>query len=119
MRHGTPMIRKVPVNQLRPGMFISHIPANWFAHPFWRPSFKIRSHTDIDRLVEAGVGEVLIDTGRGLDIAVAPSLAPRQSFAELDRRLAEIAAQRKQVARDGISLSAERQRAFYLRQEAA
>jgi HD-GYP domain-containing protein (c-di-GMP phosphodiesterase class II) len=114
------MIRKVSVQQLKPGMYVNHIPLNWFAHPFWRTSFTIRSDRDIDRLLEAGVSDVLIDTSRGLDVdsdEVAPRLR-QQSLADIDARFVELAEQRKVAARNSVSLEEERWRARYFQQDA-
>jgi HD-GYP domain-containing protein (c-di-GMP phosphodiesterase class II) len=112
------MIRKVAVRQLKPGMFVSSIPLNWFAHPFWRPSFTIRSDMDIDRLLEAGVTEVDIDTGRGLDVEEEETPRRHQSLADLDARLVELAERRRASVRDDMSLEEERWRARYFQQDA-
>jgi HD-GYP domain-containing protein (c-di-GMP phosphodiesterase class II) len=112
------MIRKVSVQQLKPGMYVNHIPLNWFAHPFWRTSFTIRSDRDIDRLLEAGVSDVLIDTSRGLDVEDEVRSYKQQSLAELDARFVELAEMRKAAARNSVSLEEERWRARYFQQDA-
>jgi HD-GYP domain-containing protein (c-di-GMP phosphodiesterase class II) len=116
------MLRKLSVAKLKPGMFVSNIPVNWFAHPFWRTSFRIRDERDIERLLEAGIGEVLIDTQRGADVPVVkekPVLPDQERFAELDQRIQQQLAKRRQSVRIAASLKDERWRVQFLAQDAA
>jgi HD-GYP domain-containing protein (c-di-GMP phosphodiesterase class II) len=116
------MLRKLSVANLKPGMFVSNIPVNWFAHPFWRTSFRIRDERDIERLLEAGIGEVLIDTQRGADVAVVkakPVLPDQERFAELDQRIQQQLTKRRQAVRNTTSLADERWRVQFLAQDAA
>lgn len=71
------MLKRVSVDQLRPGMFVSSLCGSWFSHAFWRQQFELRGAEDIARLAHGGVREVMIDTERGLDTdAPAASGAP-------------------------------------------
>ncbi|MCB1906169.1 MAG: HD-GYP domain-containing protein [Rhodocyclaceae bacterium] len=63
------MFKKIPIDRLRRGMYIQDICGDWMSHPFWRRSFLLKDERDIDRFREAGIGEVYIDTARGLDDA--------------------------------------------------
>ena len=63
------MIRKVTVQQLRPGMYIHDLGKSWFAHDFWQKQFLIPDQRCIDRLRLDGFREVDIDTELGLDVA--------------------------------------------------
>jgi HD-GYP domain-containing protein (c-di-GMP phosphodiesterase class II) len=65
------MLRKIPIQQLRVGMFVHEVCGSWLDHPFWRASFKVRDARQLKQL--AGVKEVVIDTAKGLDIDAAPS----------------------------------------------
>jgi HD-GYP domain-containing protein (c-di-GMP phosphodiesterase class II) len=115
------MLRKLQVAKLEPGMFVSNIPVSWFAHPFWRTSFRIRDERDIERLVEAGVQEVLIDTQRGADIPIVkkkPVLPDQERFAELDQRIQQQLTKRRQAVRNTTSLADERWRVQFLAQDA-
>jgi HD-GYP domain-containing protein (c-di-GMP phosphodiesterase class II) len=109
------------VAKLEPGMFVSDIPVNWFAHPFWRSSFPIRDERDIERLHEAGIKEVMIDTRRGADIVAREKTwrPDPERFAELDRRLEQQLARRRQAVRNAASLQDERWRVQFLAQEAS
>ncbi|GLS04733.1 cyclic di-GMP phosphodiesterase [Chitiniphilus shinanonensis] len=67
------MIKKIPVAALRPGMYIHDLNAGWLAHPFLFSSFKVTQQAEIDRIAGCGIHELYIDTGRGLDVADAPT----------------------------------------------
>jgi HD-GYP domain-containing protein (c-di-GMP phosphodiesterase class II) len=114
------MLRKLQVAKLEPGMFVSNIPVSWFAHPFWRTSFRIRDERDIERLVEAGIHEVLIDTRRGTDlVAKERQVRPDpERFAELDQRIRQQTAKLRQTVRNTNSLADERWRVQFLAQDA-
>jgi HD-GYP domain-containing protein (c-di-GMP phosphodiesterase class II) len=115
------MLRKLSVGKLEPGMFVSNIPVSWFAHPFWRTSFHIRDEGDIERLVEAGISEVLIDTKRGTDIAKVkekPWRPDQERFAELDQRIKNGLSKRRETVRNSASLEDERWRVQFLANDA-
>ena len=66
------MIKIIPVSQLKCGMFIHKLDCGWLHHPFLRNQFALDSESDLARIVEAGVGEVHIDTDKGYDVDEAP-----------------------------------------------
>lgn len=74
------MIKTIPVNRLRLGMFVHDVNASWLDHSFWRSRFKLRDDTDILRIRQSGIREVRIDTDKGLDerseVAAADTPAP-------------------------------------------
>lgn len=72
------MLKKIAVERLRVGMYVHALPGGWLEHPFWRRSFAITDEGDIARLRACGIGEVVIDTERGLD-------EPRKACAEPPR----------------------------------
>ena len=65
------MIRKITSERLKPGMYVHELGGSWFEHPFWRNRFLIADDADVQRILDAGIGEVYIDTVRGLDDAEA------------------------------------------------
>jgi HD-GYP domain-containing protein (c-di-GMP phosphodiesterase class II) len=67
------MIKKIPVERLRPGMFLHNLNAGWMSHPFIRNRFLVPDQEIIQRIVDAGIHELYIDTTRGLDDAEAPT----------------------------------------------
>jgi hypothetical protein len=50
-------------------MYIREIKGNWLRHPFWRKSFKLDDQKDLDKLLNCSVGEIWIDTNKGLNVA--------------------------------------------------
>jgi putative nucleotidyltransferase with HDIG domain len=60
------MKKVVSSTQLLPGMYVVDLNAGWMDHPFIRSQFRV-SQRDIERIVEYGVDEVVIDTTKGLD----------------------------------------------------
>jgi len=62
------MIKKVKVEQLRPGVFVHRFDSGWLSHPFLFNRKRIRDRHAIDKMIEWGVEHVYIDTDRGLDI---------------------------------------------------
>ncbi|MEW6314179.1 MAG: HD-GYP domain-containing protein [Pseudomonadota bacterium] len=128
------MLKRIPSKQLRVGMFLHELCGSWMEHPFWRSTFLIKDPQDIRRIIDAGIGEVWIDTGKGLDVAsgatpetaekqieqalaetaAAPPLGSKVSMAEEAARAAKTCAQAKQAvssmfqeARMGKAVSAE------------
>lgn len=66
------MIKKVKVDQLRPGVFIHNFDCGWMFHPFFSGSVKIKNDKMIEKIIKHRIQEVYIDTERGLDIIDAP-----------------------------------------------
>lgn len=48
-------------------MFVHDLNCDWMTHPFFRSSFPVTSFDEIRRIVEAGIRELYIDTGKGLN----------------------------------------------------
>ncbi|MBI5439942.1 MAG: DUF3391 domain-containing protein, partial [Deltaproteobacteria bacterium] len=68
------MIKKIRVQDLQPGMYISDMNTPWIRHPFLPNRMCLRRAGDIDRMLEAGMESVYIDTQRGKDSAEARPL---------------------------------------------
>ncbi|MDD2701199.1 MAG: HD-GYP domain-containing protein [Sideroxydans sp.] len=84
------MRKKIPVQNIKIGMFIHELCGSWMDHPFWRKSFLLDSEADLNTLRTCGIQEVWIDPSRGLDVegdvvAVTDEEAEREIAAELDR----------------------------------
>lgn len=63
------MIKKVKVDKLKPGAFITDFNCSWLAHPFIVSKKRIRNYKDIQKIKESGITEVFIDTTKGIDIS--------------------------------------------------
>jgi HD-GYP domain-containing protein (c-di-GMP phosphodiesterase class II) len=62
------MLKKIPSNQLRVGMFLHELCGSWMDHPFWRARFVVREAADLHRILECGIKEVWIDIDKGADV---------------------------------------------------
>lgn len=62
------MIKKVKVEDLRPGVYIERFDCGWLGHPFLFNRKKVTSYQAINRLNDWGITHVFIDTARGLDV---------------------------------------------------
>lgn len=83
------MRKKIPVQNVKIGMYIHELCGSWMDHPFWRKSFLLDKEADLNTLLSCGIQEVWIDPARGLDIegnvaAVSDEEAERQIAAELE-----------------------------------
>lgn len=62
-------LKRIPVDDLKLGMFIVNLGRSWLAHPFLRNQFSITSPKQITKLKKYGIKEVYIDPRRGLDVS--------------------------------------------------
>jgi HD-GYP domain-containing protein (c-di-GMP phosphodiesterase class II) len=67
------MLKKIPVSQVRLGMFLHKLEGAWTAHPFWKTRFLLENEGDVRRLHESGVSECWIDDALGLDVRAPDS----------------------------------------------
>jgi len=72
-------------------MYIHQISSGLDEHPFWRSSFKLESREDLLRLRAARIDEIIIDTGKGLDVAAPKMPAGPVPAASADARVNIIA----------------------------
>lgn len=69
------VLKTIPVEQLRLGMFLHQLSGSWMKHPFWRSRFLLRDARDLQRILDAGLEAVVIDTELGLDVVSADAPA--------------------------------------------
>jgi len=67
------MIKKIKVEQLKPGVFVHDFNCGWLHHPFLADRTKLKTDKDIDKVVKYGIRELYIDTEKGLDVDDAPT----------------------------------------------
>jgi HD-GYP domain-containing protein (c-di-GMP phosphodiesterase class II) len=70
------MLKKIGVDELRPGMHLHAVCKPWLDHPFWVQRFVIRDAQDLERVRASGAAECMIDTRKGLDVAVSAAPPP-------------------------------------------
>ncbi|RJX32155.1 MAG: HD-GYP domain-containing protein [Oxalobacter sp.] len=61
-------IKKITISQLKVGMYVHDLNCDWMTHPFFRSRFPVTTYEEILRIVEAGIKELYVDTGKGLNV---------------------------------------------------
>jgi len=108
------MIKKIKVNELKPGVFIHDFDASWIRHPFLFGSKKIRDWGTIKKIKNWGIKEVYIDTTKGLDIIKAPSVDELRAAFSADP---DIVIEKPEFVKK-VSLHQELQKAKIIKKEA-
>ena len=67
------MIKKVKVEQLKPGVFVHDFNCGWLHHPFLRNRIKLKTDAEIEKIAKHRIRELYIDTDHGVDIDEAPT----------------------------------------------
>lgn len=68
--------RTIPLTRLVVGMYLIGVNRSWLQTPFLRHKFKIKDQSEIEALRRAGITEVTIDTGQGLDLVETVLVEP-------------------------------------------
>ena len=106
------MIKKISIQQLKPGMFIHDINCVWMEHPFLVGTLKIKNDQTIKKIADLGVREVYIDTLKGLDVIDAPTEA--EVNAEIEHKMLAMVQQTKPITTTStLSEELERSRKVY------
>lgn len=69
------MLKKIPLAQARPGMYLHKIEGSWLSSPFWKSSFSIDGADILATLQKHRITAIWIDTERGLDVAGPAAMA--------------------------------------------
>ena len=67
------MIKRVKSSDLKLGMYVHDLNVPWLEHGFVRNRFLIENESQLEKIVQSDITEVLIDTLKGLDATNAPS----------------------------------------------
>ena len=110
------MIRKIPIRQLLPGMYVVDLHKHWLEHNIWQRRFMIRDEAHVQKLVYEGIEEVSIDLGRGIDVPPPPP-PPERGSTEFERKFLSLAERFAPGPRQ-VSLGEERRRAARLLSDA-
>jgi len=65
------VIKKIAIDQLRPGMHVHDLNFGWSDHPLARSDFLLEDARALAQIRSLGIRELYIDTDKGLDIADA------------------------------------------------
>ncbi|MBV8680236.1 MAG: HD-GYP domain-containing protein [Aquitalea sp.] len=85
-------VKKIHIDQLRPGMYIADLDCGWMSHPFWLTRFKVKEEAQISQLRDAGIVEFYIDTQKGIDVFDAQSV--NEVNLSLDKEILNILAEK-------------------------
>ena len=90
------MIKKIHVEHLQPGMFISDFNRPWLHHPFLPARLLLRNPRDIDRMLRCGMGAcqgrtcgrliaqmISAKTGASINQVTMPTVRPPSAPVEL------------------------------------
>lgn len=67
------MLKKIPINQLKIGMYIHDLNCGWMDHPFVRNRFMVEDAATLSKILAIDVAEACIDTDLGADVGIAES----------------------------------------------
>jgi len=67
------MKRRIPIEQLKPGMYLVGLDLSWLKSPVWSHRGPVTSQAVIVKLKQSGVREVTIDSEKGLDVVESSS----------------------------------------------
>lgn len=67
--------KRIPIQHLRVGMFIVGLDRPWLDTPFLFHKKKLKTQEQIDKLINYGIKEVVIDTEKGIDSETEPDLS--------------------------------------------
>jgi HD-GYP domain-containing protein (c-di-GMP phosphodiesterase class II) len=109
------MIRKIPIRDLLPGMYVVDLHKRWLDHNIWQQRFLVRDEAHVRKLVSEGISEVSIDTDKGIDLPLPET--PVARINEVERKFMSLA-ERVRAAPRQVSLGEERRRAGRLLGEA-
>ncbi len=109
------MIKKIKTEQLKVGMYVHDFNCGWLRHPFLTNSAKIRDDKAIEKIIDAGIRELYIDTDKGLDVADAPT--EKEVNQEIQAELRKIS-KPKQIDTRRVSVQEELVRAKEIKKEA-
>ena len=67
------MIKKIPITELKPGMYMHDVNCSWRVEPIFVRRYKMKTDEQVEMIRELGVREVYIDTSLGDDLPGAPT----------------------------------------------
>jgi len=80
--HGTKMLKKIPIAELRLGMHLHAVEGSWLDHPFWRSKFVLTKVADLQSLRTSSLTHCWIDSEKSLASAATPPGDETQNSAE-------------------------------------
>jgi putative nucleotidyltransferase with HDIG domain len=78
------MLKRITIEEVRLGMYIQELGGPWIDHPFWRKSFILEKKEDLQLLRSGSIGELVIDTSKGLDVLSEDDEGDDEEAVEVD-----------------------------------
>src|SRR6185295_6820638 len=72
MTHKPGEYKRIPLTELRVGMYVAGMDCSWFRTPFLKHRFLVQTVEQIERLKRSNIHAVDIDPTRGLDVTSFP-----------------------------------------------
>lgn len=110
-------IKQIAVDRLKPGMYVHDLNLDWSSHPFLRSRFAVGSDRDVEKIRDAGVHLLYIDTAKGLDDVEARTEAEVAKGLH-EELIAVASASAEHAAAEVADLRPERERAKEVHQAA-
>lgn len=105
------MIKKIGVSELRIGMYIHDLNSSWMNHPFLSKHFLIKDNATIQRIANAGIRSVAIDTSKGKDLEdSAPS---EEISSELQQQISKLPKENKKEASHTVESELQKAKALF------
>lgn len=73
------MLKRVGLDDLEKGMFVTKMEGSWFNHPFWKSQFMIDDAQKLQTLRKSSLTGVVIDTDKGKDVVPKSATASRST----------------------------------------
>ncbi|MCG8614410.1 MAG: HD-GYP domain-containing protein [Pseudomonadales bacterium] len=109
------MIKRIPISQLRVGMYISDLNRDWIPHNNARKKGQIKNEAIIEKIKSLGVTDLYIDTMKGAD--TQDGIPANEVDQQNERDLADVAAL-KPLTKPAISIKDEMIKASQIHKEA-
>ncbi len=84
-----PHIKKITIEQLRPGMYVHDLNVSWMDHPYLTDHILVKDEAAVIEISRLGIHELYIDTLKGIDVPDAPTEDTVKE--EIGQRLADLA----------------------------
>jgi len=104
------MLKTIPTSQVKLGMHVEELKGAWVDHPFWKSKFVIKDPSDLKKLQQSVIKEVVIDISKGLDVVETAAATPAQPQQAVTSQLQKINSAPK-IAVKRITASQERKQA--------
>ena len=108
------MLKKIPVTEVKLGMYLQELCGSWMDHPFWKSSFLLKDPADLKALQTSSIREVWIDASKGLDISGGAAKGEAEAAVDAVLHQADARSAPADLKIDPVSLEQEAVRAARL-----